>query len=74
MNSTDFTIRRFAPPDLPRLREITTGTFQGVSIDGNIEKQFGLLPQSDWRKRKLASIDDDCRLAPDSVFVAPPPY
>ena len=50
--------------------QITTATFEHVSIDGSIEKRLGRTPQSDWRKRKLAAIELDCQLAPDGVFLA----
>jgi ribosomal protein S18 acetylase RimI-like enzyme len=66
----DYTIRTFDSADLAKLLEITAATFAAVSIDGNIEKHFGTLPRSDWRKRKLAAIQDDCRIAPSGVFVA----
>jgi ribosomal protein S18 acetylase RimI-like enzyme len=65
----DYAIRGFVASDLQRLLEITAATFGAVSIDANIERQFGQLPQSDWRKRKLAAIEDDCRVAPNGVFV-----
>lgn len=66
-------IRAFQPADLPRLKEITVATFGPVSIDGNMEKtfgQFGQQEQAGWQGRKLAAIEEDCRLQPDGVFIA----
>ncbi|NKB70546.1 MAG: GNAT family N-acetyltransferase [Candidatus Latescibacteria bacterium] len=52
-------IRPYQAQDLPRLKEITAVCFDGVSIDRNIEAQFGPIGQRDWRWRKLRHIDDD---------------
>lgn len=65
-----YTIRRYRPEDLPRLREITVDCFQGVSIDQNIEKRFGPIGGVDWKKRKAAHIDQDCAANPEGVIVA----
>lgn len=65
-----YTIRTYQPDDLPRLREITAATFGPVSIDRNLEERLGPFGPRDWRERKCASIDDDCRVQPDGVFVA----
>ena len=64
-----FTIRTYRPADLPRLQEITAQTFGPVSIDRNMEEQFGEFGQGGWRGRKVSAIADDCRLQPDGVFV-----
>ena len=66
----DVQIRRFLPPDLPLLRRITVEAFDGVSIDQNIEKQFGLIAGRDWRSRKSRHIDLDVERDADGVFVA----
>lgn len=63
-------IRPFLPSDLPRLREITVASFDGVSIDQNIEQQFGLVNGHDWQWRKARHIDDDVQRDPQGVFVA----
>ncbi len=63
-------IRPFHPQDLPRLKEITTICFEGVSIDRNIERQFGHVGGHDWAWRKGRHIDAD--VAPpndEGVFV-----
>lgn len=52
-------IRSYRPQDLDRLKEITAVCFDGVSIDRNIETQFGAVGGRDWRWRKLRHIDDD---------------
>lgn len=63
-------IRPYRPEDLPRLREITIEAFPEVSIDRNIEQQFGFVGGHDWRARKARSIDLDCQANPGGVFVA----
>ncbi len=63
-------IRPYRPEDLPRLREITIEAFPEVSIDRNIEQQFGFVGGHDWRDRKAMSIDRDCEANPAGVFVA----
>ena len=69
-NESAFRIRAYRPPDLPRLKEITTLTFGPVSIDRNMEEMLGVFGAGGWAGRKAAAIDDDCRLQPDGVFVA----
>ena len=64
-----YRIRLFQPEDLPRLQEVTVQTFGSVSIDRNIEEQFGAFGNGDWSVRKAAAIAEDCRLQPDGVFV-----
>lgn len=64
-----FTIRLYQPSDLPRLREITVEAFDGVSIDQNAERQFGLIHGRDWRWRKARHTDEDARRDPDGIFV-----
>jgi ribosomal protein S18 acetylase RimI-like enzyme len=64
------TIRPFAPDDLPRIQAITVASFEGVSIDRNIEAQFGLVAGKDWRARKARDVTTDCEVQPEGVFVA----
>ena len=52
-------IRTYRPEDLEALKEITALCFAKVSIDRNIEAQFGLIGGRDWRWRKLRHIDAD---------------
>lgn len=63
-------IRRYRPGDLEALRRLTVDAFQGVSIDQNIEKQFGPINGHDWRWRKARQIDDDVAVHAEGVFVA----
>lgn len=70
---TGFTLRPFAPADLPRLGQITIQTFGPVSIDRNMEQVLGPFGTGDWRDRKVSAIAEDCRLQPDGVFVAVSP-
>jgi ribosomal protein S18 acetylase RimI-like enzyme len=63
-------IRLYRESDLPRLREITVEAFDGVSIDQNAEKQFGLINGHDWGWRKARHVDEDAQRDPQGVFVA----
>lgn len=63
-------IRPYCPADLEKLKEITGICFAGVSIDANIEAQFGPIGGRDWRWRKLRHIDQDVEGArAQGVFV-----
>ena len=64
------TIRPFRPADLPRIREITVNSFEAVSIDRNIEREFGPVAGRDWRERKARDVTVDCEVQPEGVFVA----
>ena len=63
-------IRPFRPADLDAIKKITETAFDPVSIDRNIEKQFGKLNQKDWVWCKARQIDADCELNPAGVLVA----
>ncbi|MEW6749582.1 MAG: GNAT family N-acetyltransferase [Candidatus Latescibacterota bacterium] len=52
-------IRPYRPEDLQQLKQITEVCFEGVSIDRNIERHFGLIAGRDWRWRKVRHIDED---------------
>src|SRR6476659_6477126 len=65
-----FTLRPYRPDDLPRLCRITVASFEGVSIDRNIERAFGPLAGRGWGERKAREIALDCAEQPDGVFVA----
>src|ERR1051326_4910271 len=65
-----YQLRVYRTEDLPRLQEITAATFGPVSIDRNMEKILGPFGNTDWSVRKVAAIAEDCRIQPDSVFVA----
>lgn len=62
-------IRKYRDGDLPKLREITVLAFEGVSIDHNIERKFGLIAGKDWKFRKARHIDWDVQANPDGVFI-----
>lgn len=63
-------IRPFQPADLPRVQQITIDSFEGVSIDRNIETRFGRIDGKDWRERKARDVTTDCQVQPEGVFVA----
>ena len=63
-------IRPFRSADLERIRQITVESFEGVSIDRNIEAQFGQVAGRDWRERKARDVMVDCEVNPEGVFVA----
>jgi ribosomal protein S18 acetylase RimI-like enzyme len=63
-------IRTYAVGDLARLQEITVQAFEGVSIDRNIEREFGRLGSSSWQERKAEQISQDVEANPNGVFVA----
>jgi ribosomal protein S18 acetylase RimI-like enzyme len=64
------TIRPFRPEDLARVEEITIASFGPVSIDRNIEREFGRVGGRDWRERKARDVRQDCEVHPEGVFVA----
>lgn len=63
-------IHPYRPEDREVLKDITAHTFAEVSIDRNIEKQFGLINGTDWAWRKRRHIDWDCDAQPDGILVA----
>lgn len=62
-------IRSFRSDDLPLLREMTVEAFQGVSIDENMEKIFGVINGRDWKWRKGRHVDADAARDPEGIFV-----
>ena len=63
-------IRPFLPADLHRIQEITVNSFEAVSIDRNIDRQYGYVAGKDWKERKARDVAVDCELQPDGVFIA----
>ena len=63
-------IRPFRPEDLDAMKQITVAAFAPVSIDRNIEQQFGKLNQKDWSWCKTRQIEADCQVNPAGVLVA----
>jgi len=49
--------------------EITLVCFEGVSIDQNIERKFGVVGGKDWRFRKARHIIWDIEANPRGIFV-----
>lgn len=64
------TIRDYRPDDLPVIKAITVEAFDGVSIDRNIEDQFGEINGHDWKWRKARHIDYDAERDPGGIFIA----
>ena len=62
-------IRKYRPEDLEALKAITVICFEGVSIDQNIEKNFGQFADTDWKARKAKHIDADVAANADGIFV-----
>ncbi len=63
-------IRHYRPSDLETLKSITAICFDGVSIDQNIERLYGLVHGKDWRWRKKRHIDDDAEINAAGILVA----
>src|SRR5262245_58116369 len=64
------TIRPYRETDREPIKAITVEAFDGVSIDQNIERRFGLIADRDWRWRKARHIDEDIAAADAVVWVA----
>lgn len=64
------TIRKYREADRQALIEITAEAFRGVSIDHNIERQFGEVAHMGWRERKARAIEEDIRAHAGGIFVA----
>ena len=64
------TIRIYRPNDLETLRQILVESFEGVSIDQNIECRFGSASPLSWQTRKGRHLDDDVCRDPHGIFVA----
>lgn len=63
-------IRPFRESDRSTLKDITAVCFDGVSIDQNIEHQFGMIADRTWQWRKVRHIDADADANPSGIFVA----
>ncbi|MBP90846.1 MAG: hypothetical protein CMJ64_29740 [Planctomycetaceae bacterium] len=64
------TIREYRPDDLPIIKAITVEAFDGVSIDRDIENEFGEINGHDWKWRKARHIDFDAQRDPGGIFIA----
>ena len=67
---TEATIRPYQPPDLVALRRLTVDSFDGVTLEQNIEAALGPLHGHDWRWRKARHIDEDVAAHAAGIFVA----
>lgn len=65
----DVEIRPYQPTDLETLRQITVEAFEGVSIDQNIEQQFGEIAGQSWQFRKGRHLDQDVSRDSAGIFV-----
>jgi ribosomal protein S18 acetylase RimI-like enzyme len=63
-------IRTFQESDRETLKRITIISFDGVSIDRNIENLCGPIAGKSWEWRKGRQIDEDLNANPGGVFVA----
>jgi ribosomal protein S18 acetylase RimI-like enzyme len=63
-------LRPYQPGDLDALCRLTVEAFQGVSLEENLEKRFGIINSHDWRWRKARHIEADVAANPEGVFVA----
>ncbi len=63
-------IRPYRESDRPTLKALTSASFEGVSIDQNIERAFGLIAGKDWRWRKARHIDGDADAPASAIWVA----
>ncbi len=64
------TIRPFRPTDLDALKLLTVESFNGVTLEQNVEQSLGVLNGHDWRWRKSRHIADDASANPAGIFVA----
>ena len=65
-----YAVRAYRPEDLEVIKQLTLDSFEGVTLEQNIERVLGPLQGHDWRWRKSRHIDDDVAANPAGVFVA----
>ncbi len=63
-------IRRFRPEDHEALRTLIVESFDGVTLENNVEDVLGELNGNGWRWRKARHVDEDVAIAPAGIFVA----
>ncbi len=63
-------IRSFKPTDLGAVKELTLQSFEGVTLEQNVEGALGVLHNRDWRWRKARHIDEDLASNSGGFFVA----
>lgn len=64
------TIRPFQSRDHEALRVLVVASFEGVTLEQNVEDALGPLHGHDWRWRKGRHVDEDVALDPEGIFVA----
>lgn len=62
-------IRPFQQDDLQAIREITQDVFDGVSIDQQLEKMFGIINEKNWQWRLRLQVEEIINRCPEGVFV-----
>lgn len=70
LRTTAVTIRPYRESDRETITAITVEAFDGVSIDQNIERRFGIVGGHDWRWRKGRHIDEDVEAIGAAALVA----
>jgi ribosomal protein S18 acetylase RimI-like enzyme len=63
-------IRLYRTDDLPILKQLMVGVFDGVSIDQAIEREFGTVGEGDWKWHKARQLDVDVSRKEATIFVA----
>ena len=63
-------IRLYRTDDLPILKQLMVGVFDGVSIDQVIEREFGTVGGGDWKWHKARQLDVDVSRKEATIFVA----
>ena len=62
-------IRRYRADDLDALVAITRVAFDGVSIDQNIERLYGVINDVGWEERKASHVETDVAANPAGILV-----
>jgi ribosomal protein S18 acetylase RimI-like enzyme len=63
-------IRNYRPKDLERLKQLTIASFEGVTLEQNVEQSLGTLHGKGWQWRKEKHIEEDVAAHPSGIFVA----
>lgn len=66
----NLTIRTFRPADLAELQRLTVESFEGVTLEQNVEQKLGVVGGHDWRWRKARHLGDDAAANPRGIFIA----
>ena len=63
-------IRPYRTGDFETIRPMIVDSFEGVTVEQNVEEKLGLVNGHDWRWRKGRHVDEDVAACPEGVFVA----